>query len=255
MAEAALHLLPHLFMPHHDHDKHDSHGGLGDACTLIAVGFLAAFAIDRFFSARQQQQQLKQTGASNGAETAAAQAAAETAAVHASAALAVLRGGSDAVPTEEPVAAAPAGETADDAAAANPEETKTEVGEEAAEAEAETEPEEKDEPARDLVAWSTLTDDGAAGAMLASAHMTTPEKPRPLPDLAESTAEDAGEVAPSSEPELTLYGNPKGGAGAAAAAGEGRKIRRQTAVSTWFLCRCFWGRRSAHVRFVFDSCC
>ncbi|CAM9879696.1 unnamed protein product, partial [Hapterophycus canaliculatus] len=51
MAEAALHLLPHLFMPHHD-DDHGNHGDvhkpLGDACTLIAVGFLAAFAIDRF---------------------------------------------------------------------------------------------------------------------------------------------------------------------------------------------------------------
>lgn len=203
MAEAALHLLPHLFMPHHGHDdKHhdgNGHNGLGDACTLIAVGFLAAFAIDRFFSARQHQQhrQQKHKETDSGAETAA---------VHVAAALAVLRGGSDAALTEDTIAAAADG-TGDTAAPiAGSEEHNADGG-----GEAEAEAEEKDEPARDLVAWSTLTDDGAAGAMLASAHMSTPDKPRPLPELTESTAEDAGEVAPSSEPGLTLYGNAKEG--------------------------------------------
>lgn len=63
MAEAALHLLPHLFMPHDhgdhggDHHHHDEHGhsvrdALGDSCTLIAVGFLTAFAIDRFIGVK-----------------------------------------------------------------------------------------------------------------------------------------------------------------------------------------------------------
>lgn len=60
MAEAALHLLPHLFMPHDDHDHHgDSHhqqhnDGLGDSCKLIALGFLVAFAIDRFAGGKKK---------------------------------------------------------------------------------------------------------------------------------------------------------------------------------------------------------
>lgn len=54
MAEAALHLLPHLFMPHGSHDHHGNdhggghHGPLVDTYALIALGFLATFAIDRF---------------------------------------------------------------------------------------------------------------------------------------------------------------------------------------------------------------
>eukprot|EP00903_Cladosiphon_okamuranus_P020521 g18838.t1 len=210
MAEAALHLLPHLFMPHHGHDDkhpHDGHGGLGDACTLIAVGFLAAFAIDRFFSARQHQQQRAHGENNGGAETAVAHAAAETAAVHTAEALAVLRGGSDAALTEDTLPAGPAAAGSEEHDADGLGEPEPEAE---AEAETETGEEEQDEPARDLAAWSTLTDDGgAAGAMLASAHMSTPDKPRPLPELTESTAEDAGEAAPPSEPDLTLYGNPK----------------------------------------------
>lgn len=60
MAEAALHLLPHLFMPHDDDHHHgDSHhhqhnDGLGDSCKLIALGFLAAFAIDRFAGGKKK---------------------------------------------------------------------------------------------------------------------------------------------------------------------------------------------------------
>lgn len=66
MAEAALHTLPHIFLPHpsHDHDDRGSsapaaHGGYThdprhvdafdgpDAFALIAFGFLLTFAIDR----------------------------------------------------------------------------------------------------------------------------------------------------------------------------------------------------------------
>lgn len=62
MAEAALHLLPHLFMPHgdahhddrgggdshhHDHGHNEKHDTV-DTFSLIALGFLATFAIDRF---------------------------------------------------------------------------------------------------------------------------------------------------------------------------------------------------------------
>lgn len=59
MAEAALHLLPHLFMPHDDDHHRDSHhhqhdDGLGDSCKLIALGFLTAFAIDRFAGGRKK---------------------------------------------------------------------------------------------------------------------------------------------------------------------------------------------------------
>ena len=77
MAEAALHLLPHLFLPPHDggahgDEKHGDHhhgdsrhheeqGGV-DAYTLIAVGFLAAFAIDRFVGARGTEAEGKTVG-------------------------------------------------------------------------------------------------------------------------------------------------------------------------------------------------
>lgn len=54
MAEAALHLLPHLFMPHDSHGDNDHHGSdhghghHGSTYALIALGFLATFAVDRF---------------------------------------------------------------------------------------------------------------------------------------------------------------------------------------------------------------
>lgn len=53
MAEAALHLLPHLFAPHHGHGhghegEHHDEQGFVDTFMLIAAGFLATFAIDRF---------------------------------------------------------------------------------------------------------------------------------------------------------------------------------------------------------------
>ena len=58
MAEAALHLLPYLFMPHDDHHgdshHHQHNDGLGDSCKLIALGFLAAFAIDRFAGGKKK---------------------------------------------------------------------------------------------------------------------------------------------------------------------------------------------------------
>ena len=55
MAESALHLLPHLFLPHGGGDSHHhhEHDGLGRTCELIALGFLAAFAIDRFVGGKK----------------------------------------------------------------------------------------------------------------------------------------------------------------------------------------------------------
>ncbi len=219
MAEAALHLLPHLFMPKHHGEASggDGHEGLADACTLIAAGFLAAFAIDRFGGVRQlqlqelhhqqQQQKLEQkeaiSGAGNAADpaaaAAAAAAAAETDATHAAAALAVLRGGGAG---DEPAAAAAGG-------GEQPEEK--EEGAAAATGAAEPESDDRHDYLRTSLAYSTITDDGgsAAGAMIASAYMgqTPPQARKPpvlaadLPELVEVVPQSAGSAGSGATPD------------------------------------------------------
>ncbi|CAN0185904.1 unnamed protein product [Ectocarpus sp. 8 AP-2014] len=215
MAEAALHLLPHLFLPKHDHDDH-GHESLADACTLIAVGFLAAFAIDRFVGVRQQ----RQNGAAGAGAAAAApaegkeEAAAVAAAAHAAAARAGLSDSGEAVTAGETTDANNEGQQEDD------EQQQRKQGGGGG-------GEQPEDPTRELLEYSSASveDEGsAAGAMLASAHMSqTPEK-RVSTGSSESCRAGAPEVvelfpavAPSSDsavaapssPELTLYGNPK----------------------------------------------
>ncbi|CAM9804760.1 unnamed protein product [Ectocarpus sp. 4 AP-2014] len=224
MAEAALHLLPHLFLPKHDHDD-NGHESLANACTLIAVGFLAAFAIDRFVGVRQQRQQGAAAAPAEGKEEAAAgtqeeatavaqeEAAAVTAAAHAAATAAVLSDSGEAVTAGETTDANSEGQQEDD------EQQQRKQGGGGG-------GEEPEDPPRELLEYSSASveDEGsAAGAMLASAHMSqTPEKRastassescRPgAPEVVElfpvvAPSSDSAVAAPSS-PELTLYGNP-----------------------------------------------
>ncbi|CAM9818788.1 unnamed protein product [Scytosiphon promiscuus] len=245
MAEAALHLLPHLFMPHHDddHGHGDGHKPLGDACTLIAVGFLAAFAIDRFVGVSQQQQQQQQQKNHQPEQKVELEemdpAAVTTAGTHAAAALEDLRGGDVAAVEEIAVTAGVAGaadatESTEAATAAGVAALTQEEGEEEETQETGQQAEERslpeaavpaapasehngdsqgggggdegavegDDGPREFVSSSSATDvdeGSAAGAMLASAHMTqTPEKRPPATpgDAASSDGDDALKVAP-----------------------------------------------------------
>lgn len=230
MAEAALHLLPHLFMPKHDHGDGGPHEGLGSACTLIALGFLAAFAIDRFGGVRQRQQLLlllhlqkeaeqKETeqkaisgaGEQRDPAAGAADAAAATDATHAAAALAVLRGGGE----------VPAAVAVEEKKEEEEPPQQQQQQEEAATDAPELEPDHRGDYLRTSLAYSTITDDGAsaAGAMIASAHIgQTPPQPRKPPVLSADLPELV-EVVPqgAAATPVTPDGNGAGTPSAAAA--------------------------------------
>lgn len=246
MAEAALHLLPHLFMPHDAHDDHGHHGsdhghGHGhdhhaNTYSLIALGFLATFAVDRYVG-----RSVVHTRAS------AAAAAAVVASVSLKEGVASADGGtiaddhrgrhsssdgSTATNTEGDLSSTETPETevtsaTASASTADPS-TQRENQPPADEATAVVEAQEQQAPVATVrTGSSAAADTVSAGAVADEALPSVPPRANTSPDIDEAavatpvksspetttktepaTGETEGEET-NSQPELTLYGNPK----------------------------------------------